>query len=521
MNRNFIKKVLVLSIGILSVLPNYAQSKRSKKGKKPNVLLIYTDDHRYTGIHALGNMAVKTPNIDALAHDGIVFTNTYLMGSFSGATCMPSRDMLNTGRQLFNLKEQGRFVPTTDLTIGEAFQKAGYDSHIVGKWHQDNKTLNRSFDTGDNIMGRSAYLTDHFRMPYWDFNKNSNYTRDEAFLLIYDKDGNRKRRGLTKDDKRGPIATEAFGPHTSEVFAEKASKFIKDRKSKNPFFMYLAFHAPHDPRQAPKEYMDMYPIKDINLTPSYMPQHPFDNGDMVLRDEALAPWPRTEDVAKEQLASYYAIITHLDAQIGKVVKTLKETGAYENTIIVLAGDSGLAVGNHGLMGKQSVYDEDGIHVPFIISGNLIEDKGRRINALSYIHDIFPTICDLAHVEKPSTIDGKSLVPVINNEVKQVRDYTYHAYKQFQRAYRKGDYKLIEYVRADGKHFKTGEFVAGSRVTQLFNFVKDPWETTDLSFFPEYKEKVAEMRKEMKAKAIELGDDKDKIDAVDFDFWDYY
>ncbi|MDV7185882.1 sulfatase-like hydrolase/transferase [Lutibacter sp. TH_r2] len=515
-SKNLIRIVLLL----LAVV-NSTQLFSQKRSKKPNVLVIYTDDHRYTGVHALGNMAVKTPNIDALVHEGIAFTNTYLMGSFSGATCMPSRAMLHTGRQLFNLKAQGRHIPTTDTTMGEAFQKAGYTSHIVGKWHQGNPSLNRSFDTGDNIMGRSAYLTDHFRMPFWDFDKKSDYTRGEAFLLIYDKDGNTKRRGLTKDDKRGPTGTEANGPHTSEVFAAKASKYIKESNKKKPFFMYVAFHAPHDPRQAPKKYMDMYPVKDINLPPSYMEQHPFDNGDMVLRDEALAPWPRTLDVAKQHLASYYAIITHLDAQIGKVITALKESGQYENTIIVLAGDSGLAVGNHGLMGKQSVYDEDGIHVPFIISGNLIKDKGRTINSLSYIHDIFPTVCDLAHIEKPTSIDGKSLVPVINNEVNQVRDYTYHAYKQFQRAYRKGDFKLIEYVKADGNHYKKGKFVAGSRVTQLFNVVKDPWETTNLSFLNEYKQKVAEMQKEMKEKAIELGDDKEKIDAVEFDFWDYY
>ena len=515
-----IKNLFRIMLLVLAIV-NSTDTLSQKKSKKPNVVVIFTDDHRYTGIHALGNMAVKTPHMDALVHEGIAFTNTYLMGSFSGATCMPSRAMLHTGKQLFNLKALGRNIPTTDITMGEAFQKAGYTSHIVGKWHQGNPSLNRSFDTGDNIMGRSAYLTDHFRMPYWDFNKNSDYTRDEAFLLIYDKDGKRTKRGLTKDDKRGPTATEAFGPHTSEVFAEKAVKYIKASNKKKPFFMYIAFHAPHDPRQAPKEYTDMYPVKDINLPPSYMEQHPFDNGDMVLRDEALAPWPRTLDVAKEHLASYYAIITHLDAQIGKVIKALKDNGTYENTIIVLAGDSGLAVGNHGLMGKQSVYNEDGIHVPFIISGNLVKDKGRRIDALSYIHDIFPTVCELANIEKPASIDGKSLVPVINNEVEEVRDYTYHAYKQFQRAYRKGDFKLIEYVKADGNHYKNGKFVAGSRVTQLFNMVIDPWETTDLSFFPEYKEKVAELRIEMKAKAIELGDNKNNVDAVDYDFWDYY
>lgn len=285
--------------------------------------------------------------------------------------------------------------------------------------------------------------------------------------------------------------------------------------------MYLAFHAPHDPRQAPQEYLDMYNPDAIQLPPSYMQQHPFDNGDMTLRDEALAPWPRTPEVARKHLAEYYAIITHLDVQIGKVIQSLKDKGTYDNTIIVLAGDSGLAVGNHGLIGKQSVYDEDGIHVPFIVSGGYIGTKGRRIDALSYIHDIFPTVCDLAGIEKPSSIDGKSMVPVIEKKITEVRNSTYHAYKQFQRAYRKGEFKLIEYVRSPGKHWKTGPYVAGSRVTQLFNIKKDRWETTDLSFWPEYKATLEEMKQEMKEQAILFGDVKVGGTGREFHFWDYY
>ena len=159
----------------------------------------------------------------------------------------------------------------------------------------------------------------------------------------------------------------------------------------------------------------MYPEDKIKLTPSYMQEHPFDNGDMVLRDEALAPWPRTAKVARQHLSDYYAIITHLDAQIARVIAALKASGQYENTLIILAGDSGLAVGNHGLIGKQNVYNEDGIHVPFIISGNLVKDKGRRIDALCYTHDIFPTIAGLAHLPLPASVTGKSLVPVINRK----------------------------------------------------------------------------------------------------------
>ncbi|MEM9849407.1 MAG: sulfatase-like hydrolase/transferase, partial [Bacteroidota bacterium] len=291
-------------------------------------------------------------------------------------------------------------------------------------------------------------------------------------------------------------------------------------QKEQPYFMYLAFHAPHDPRQAPVDYKAMYPTESIKLPPSYLSQHPFDNGHLFLRDEALAPWPRTPKIACQELADYYAIITHLDAQIGKVIAALKASGQYENTLIVLAGDSGLAVGNHGLLGKQNIYDEDGLHVPFILSGGIIKAKGQNIHALSYIHDIFPTICDLVDIEIPKTLLGKSLLPVIEGKQTQIRDYTYHAYRQFQRAYRKGDYKLIEYVRAKDRNKKEGEFVAGSRVTQLFHIKNDPWETQDLSFFPEHRKRVLEMREKMQQRAIELGDYKQNVGQA-FDFWDFF
>ncbi len=514
-------KLLKLVFAFMICLMGLQTTAQKKKNKKPNVLVIYTDDHRFSGIHALGGMEVKTPNIDRLVDDGVAFTNTYLMGAFSGATCIPSRAMLLSGRHLFKLEGHGRVIPDAHETIGETFKKAGYNTHIVGKWHNDNKSLVRSFDSGDKIMGRGVYLVDHFRMPFWDWDKSGAFKKEDAYLLTYDDNGKEIQRALTKDDKRGPIRTELDGPHTSEVFARHAVQYIKKKKGKKPFFMYVAFHAPHDPRQAPKKFREMYSPEAINLPPSYMPQHPFDNGHMFLRDEELAPWPRTEEVAKQHLADYYAIISHLDHQIGKIIAALKESGAYENTLIVFAGDSGLAVGNHGLIGKQNVYDEDGIHVPFVLSGSLIKDKGRKIDALSYIHDIFPTVCDMTNITIPGSVNGKSLVPVIDNKKETVRNETYHAYKQFQRAYRKGDYKLIEYVRANDLHWKYGEQIRGSRVTQLFNIKKDPWETQDLSFFPESKDVLLKMQQEMKEKAIELGDKKENIQGEKYDFWNFY
>ena len=495
---------------------------QAKKQSQPNVIMIYTDDHRYSGVHALAGEAVHTPNLDDLAHSGVVFTHTYLMGAFSGATCIPSRAMLHTGRNLFEIDGVGHNIPKTHTTMGEAFQNAGYYTYHVGKWHQDMPALARSFDDGASVSGKPIYLTDQFRMPYSDWDPTGKYDPKNCYLLEYNEAGEVVRRTVTKDEVKGPVGTEKNGPHVSEVLADNAIEFVKNYDEKDPFFMYLAFPCPHDPRQAPQEYRDMYPVENIQLPPSYMTQHPFDNGHIVLRDEELAPWPRTPEVAKQHLADYYAIITHLDAQIGRVIKALKAAGKYENTIIVMSGDSGLGVGNHGLIGKQNVYDEDGVHVPLIFSGGLVklEDQGRRVSAFAYIHDIYPTICDLANIEKPASVTGKSLAPIINNKVETVREHTYHAYMQYQRAYRKGDYKLIEYVRAPGYDWQRGDIVTGSRVTQLFDMSKDPWETLNLADFPQYEEKVAELRKEMKEKAVELNDVADGK-RTKFDFWDNY
>jgi arylsulfatase A-like enzyme len=489
---------------------------------KPNVLLIYTDDHRYSGVHALAGEPVMTPSLDRLVDEGITFTRTYLQGSFHPATCVPSRACLLSGRSLFQLDALGRIMPVEHVTIGETFKQAGYKTHIVGKWHQDRASLSRSFDSGDTLMSLGVYLTDHFRMPYWDWDPTSGFAKEDAYLLFYnpERENTIEKRSLTDDDKRGPAGTEKDGPHSSEVFADSATNFISNYNSEEPFFMYLAFHAPHDPRHVPQTYKDLYPEDEIELNPSYMPQHSFDNGQMVIRDEALAPWPRSPEIARKELSDYYAIITHLDEQIGRVIQALKKSGQWTNTLVVMAGDSGLAVGNHGLLGKQNVYDEDGLHVPFIISGGAVQDKGRRIDALAYIHDIYPTICDLAGVNKPESVSGESLVGVINGEADQIRDHTYHAYRQYQRAYRKGDYKLIEYVRAPGGNRKVPGQLDGSRVTQLFNYTKDPWEINDLAVFPEYRELVDAMREEMKVVAESEGDNTKSV-GYNLDFWDSY
>ncbi len=488
---------------------------------RPNVVVIFTDDHRYTGIHALGGQAVQTPHLDQLVREGFVFDHAYLQGSFSGATCIPSRASLLTGKHLFELVQPGHTLPPEHTTLGEVFMAAGYHAHVVGKWHQDHASLARSFNSGATLMGLGTYLVDQFRMPLWDWNPAGRYTRESAYLLEFGEGGEVVRRGLTPHDQRGPIGTENTGPHTSEVFADAAIDFIGTDDRDQPYFMYVAFHAPHDPRQAPQAYRDLHPVDEIELPPSYAPQHPFDNGHIVLRDEQLAPWPRTPAIARRELADYYAIISHLDAQIGRMIAALKASGSYENTLIVMAGDSGLAVGNHGLLGKQSVYDEDGVHVPLIFAGGALARTGRS-DAVVYLQDIFPTLCDLTAMATPDSVSGSSLAGILRGEQARVRDDTYHAYLHYQRAYRKGDYKLIEYVRAPGQDKQVyGHAVRGSRVTQLFNFKEDPWETRDLSAHPEYADRIATMRQGMRRAAVAFGDTGDQLINYGFDFWKYY
>jgi arylsulfatase A-like enzyme len=484
---------------------------------RPNVILIFADDLRYSGVHANGCDQVITPNLNQIAAQGIIFDQAYLMGSFTGATCVPSRAMLLTGRGLFDLRDKGHVIPEDHLTLGEAFSKAGYHSQIFGKWHQDNASLARSFNEGGKMMSRGIYLVDHYRMPYWDWKTDGNYRREDGYLLVYGDDGEVKQRPVTNEDKRGPTGTEYDGPHSSEVWTDEAVEFIRGYEKDRPFFMYLAYHAPHDPRQAPREFKDLYKPEELDLPPSFKSQHPFDNGDVLCRDELLAPFPRTPENTRQQLADYYAIISHMDFQIGRVVDELRSRGLLNNTIILFVGDSGLAVGNHGLFGKQNLYNEDGIHVPLFLSGRGLP-AGRRSDALCYMYDIFPTLCDLAGIETPASVTGKSLLPVIRGASQDHRDYLYHTYLQYQRAYREGDYKLIEYVKAPSG--KESEAYKGARVTQLYHIKKDPWETHNLAYYAENQDLLEMMRAGMKRAALEE-EDKAHPATAPIKFWDYY
>jgi hypothetical protein len=193
------------------------------------------------------------------------------------------------------------------------------------------------------------------------------------------------------DDK-----AERLSGEPGKQIVDEAIRFLREPHDR-PVFMYLAFGNPHDPRVAARRYLDLYDPARIPLPGNFLPVHPFDNGEMVIRDELLAPWPRTPEEIRRQLAEYWAVVTGLDENIGRLIDCMKESGIYENTIIVFSSDQGIALGSHGLMGKQNLY-EDSMRVPLVIRGPGI--RPGATGAMVYLMDIFPTILDLAGAAAP-------------------------------------------------------------------------------------------------------------------------
>ena len=440
--------------------------------KKPNIVFFFTDDQRFDTLNALGNKQIITPNLDSLVNDGVTFTHAHIPGGTVGAVCMPSRAMIHSGKSLFHLEDSGRSIPACHSLLGETLKNNGYRTFGTGKWHNGTDAYARSFTDGDEIF--FGGMNDHWNVPAFHYDPSGEY--DSKLPYVKDFFYTNKVDYLHADHVRN-------GKHSSELFADASIDFIENYEADNPFFMYISFMAPHDPRTMPEKFLRMYDNAEIELPPNFMPDHPFDNGELNVRDEKLAASPRNPEEVKQHLKEYYAMITHADHEIGRVIKALKNAGEFDNTIFVFAGDNGLALGQHGLMGKQNCYDHS-VRIPLAFSGPGIP-KGMQNDSLVYLLDIFPTLCDFAGIKKPDNIDGVSLADAVCKPNKKVRDYLYLAYGAVQRGVTDGKFKLIEYV-VNGKHTQT----------QLFDLISDPWELNNLAFQPDYSGKLKEMRAEL-------------------------
>lgn len=448
------RKVLisVLALASLSGGGVYAKTQKSK-----NVLFLLVDDMQKTCIRAYGNSQVVTPNIDGIVRGGTSFTHTYTNGALGGALSMPSRAMIMTGRGVFEVSADGQNIPEQQVTLPELLRSKGYNTFATGKWHSDKQSFNRSFTSGDNIFFGGMHQ----------YNQNGHVS---PRLCHYDPSG------AYKDQFVG----EKF---SSELFADAAIGFLNERnKSDSPFFAFVAFTSPHDPRNQHPGYGQKYDADTIKLPVNYLPQHPFDNGELKIRDEVLLPFPRTEEAIRQDLANYYGMISEVDLQIGRIVETLRQKGELENTIIVFASDNGLAVGQHGLLGKQNLY-EHSVGVPMVIMGTDLE-KGAKMEQDCYLYDIYPTVCDLLGVAPAPSVTGKSLLPALRNgEVH--RDCTFLTYNSFQRAVVKDRWKYIIYN------------VEGTITEQLFDLKNDPWEMVNLANDPAFSFKVSAYKRILK------------------------
>ncbi|MCA9013393.1 MAG: sulfatase-like hydrolase/transferase, partial [Planctomycetaceae bacterium] len=450
----------------------FGAAAKAADAPKPNILFIFADDLAFDCIGAYGNSEVQTPNLDRLAKRGTRFRQTYNMGGWGGAICVASRTMLNTGLSLWRANKVQKELTDTFVARKQMWSQllaaAGYRTYMTGKWHISAKPAD-VFRTAVNVRGG---------MP-----------------INHDSDG--YNRPQSPDDKHWlPWDTKwggYWGPgkHMSEIVADDAEYFLKDNSySPHPFFMYVAFNAPHDPRQAPEEFVDRYPPEKVSLPKPFLPEHPFDIGSNRIRDERLCPFPRTEFNVKVNRGEYYAIISHMDEQIGRILDSLKKSGKANNTWIFFTADHGLSVGHHGLVGKQNMYDHS-MRVPFIVAGPDVP-QDHVIDTPIYLQDVMPTSLELAGIQQPEHVEFKSLMPLIRGERHQPYASIYGAYMDFQRMIVREDDKLIVYPQAERK--------------QLFNLKDDPWETTDQSDDPKQAALIESLAQELRAQQRQLGDD---------------
>lgn len=425
----------------------------------PNIVLILADDLRADALGCYGNSYVKTPYIDQLAQNGTRFERAYILGGDQGAVCAPSRAMLMSGRAFFRISDKLNGQTTLPMTL----RKNGYQTFMTGKWHNEKEAVVAAFDQAQNVM--FGGMNDHFKTFVQDLKSDGTFTEKQP-------------KGFSTD-----------------VFCETALDFLDNYDPQKPFFAYIPFTAPHDPRSPLPQYLALYNENNIPLPPNFMPLHPFSFGNnMGGRDEFLAAFPRTVQDIRGQLADYYGLITHLDEAVGRILKKLKDKGLDKNTIVVFAADNGLGIGSHGLMGKQNLY-EHSMRIPMIVSGVGIPQNQTR-DAFAYLLDVFPTLCELTQLPAPTDaerrpIDGKSLVPVLTGKTKTVRNEIFTSYIHFQRAIRTERYKLIRYPKINH--------------TLLFDLKTDPYELVNLAEKPEHQPLITEMMALLRQKQAEYGD----------------
>jgi arylsulfatase A-like enzyme len=456
---------LVLGIGLLSGSAVAAD-------KRPNILFLLADDQRADTIRALaGNDRIHTPNLDALVARGMSFSRA----TCSYPICWVSRSEIITGTHGWENGTSGGGDFKSGLSYwGETFKQAGYDTWYVGKWHVRTTPSKAGYTkvAGFYRGGGEKWMKEQVD---W---KGFPVTGYRGWVF-------QSEDGKTKYPELGVGLT----PDISAKFADAAIGLLNEQSDK-PWLMQVNFTAPHDPLFMPPGMEGKYKTEYMKLPENFLPEHPFDHGNFDSRDEALLAWPRTEHAVKDLLRMYYSVVNDLDSQVGRILKAVEESGEMENTIVIYSSDHGMAVGSHGLRGKQNMYEHT-INVPLIIAGKGIE-AGSRSQAQVYLRELYPTTCDLVGIKIPEPVTAKSFADVLTGKTEKHNEDIFGYFTNAQRMIRSDDnWKLI--------------FYPVKEYWQLFDLNSDPWEMSNLAGMPEHKERLESMKKRLEAWRKKQGD----------------
>ncbi len=452
-------------LGILSVLFFLSTLALAQEKESPNVIIIITDDQGFGDLGYTGNPHVKTPNIDAFAHESIRFNNFYV-----SPVCAPTRASLMTGRYslrtgIRDTYNGGAIMSANEVTIAEMLKQAKYKTGIFGKWHLGDNYPSRPMDQGfdeslihlSGGMGQVGDFTTYFK-------------GDKSY---YDP-------VLWHNGQQ-----QAFEGYCSDIFADKAIAFIEENHQK-PFFCYLSFNAPHTPLQVPDKYYQMY--EDID------PSTGFEND--------TRPFVKMSDKNKEDARKVYAMVTNIDDNIGKLLQKLDDLKISENTLVVFMTDNGPQQIRYvaGMRGRKGSVFRGGVRVPFYLRYPAKWNGNKDIETTTAHMDVLPTLSEICGVKMPEDrkIDGKNLVPLLNEQKVSWEDRSLFFYwtRRYPELYQnmalqKGSYKLAAYVNYDSP---IDDY-------DLFNIQEDPYEQNNL--LPESKEKAVSLKVEMDLRYNEL------------------
>ena len=447
-----LKIISLISFLLIFIFLSSLKTKNNLEiAKKPNIIFIAVDDLR-PQLNCYGKNQIKSPNIDDLASVSYTYENAVCNFPVCGA----SRASLLTGLRP-NKNRFKKFSTRMDEDADEVF--------TIGEWFKKNEYFTLS-------LGKISHHTndspESWSIPAWRAEKNWRDYQTKENLMAADTNNN---NGAAKAFEVGENLIDNYAD--TKMVNKAIEKLNELTKKEQPFFMALGFLKPHLPFNAPKKYWDLYNEEDIELAPNRFQPENAPNISMhkygELRKYTNIPSNKNVDVAdstqKKLIHGYYACVSYIDAEIGKLIKHLKKLDIYENSIIVLWGDHGWQLGEHNLWAKHCNY-QTSLKVPLIIKYPE-QKKQKRINTVVELLDIYPTLCELSNIEKPNHLQGKSLLSINKSDPENINGYSkYHSGETVT----SNEKSYTEWRNKDN-------FM---KANMMYNLVNDPNENTNIS-----------------------------------------